>query len=58
MSINPNNEEDKCFQYAKTVALNSEETELHTERASNIKPSININNLDGIKYLWKKEKRF
>ena len=42
--------DDKCFQYAETVALDYEEIESHTERASNIKPFINKYNWKGIKY--------
>ena len=40
------NKDDKCFQYAITVALNYGEIESHAERVSNIKPFIN-------KYKWK-----
>ena len=32
---------DKCFQYAATVALNYEEIESYPERVSGIKPFIN-----------------
>ena len=39
--INPKNEDDKCFQYVATVALNYGETELHPESVSNIKPLKN-----------------
>ena len=38
--------DDKCFQYAATVALNYEELKWNPERVSNIKPFIN-------KYNWK-----
>ena len=41
VTINPTNTDDKCFQYAVTVALNYEETESNPERVSNIKPFIN-----------------
>ena len=41
-TINPKNEDDKCFQYAVTVALNYEEIKCNPERVSNIKPFINI----------------
>ena len=45
-TINPINERDnKCFQYAITVALNHEEIEKHSERITNIKPFTN-------KYTW------
>ena len=39
-TIIPTNVDDKCFQYAVTVALNYEEIESHPERVSNIKPFI------------------
>ena len=41
-TINPKNKDDKCFQYAVTVALNYEEIKWNPERVSNIKPIINI----------------
>ena len=47
-TINPKNTDDKCFQYAVTVALNYEEIESHPERVSNIKPFINKYNWKGI----------
>ena len=40
-TTNPKNEDDKCFPYAVTVALNFEEIESHLERVSNITPFIN-----------------
>ena len=40
-TINPKNEDDKCFQYAVTVALNYGEIASHQERVLNIKPFIN-----------------
>ena len=46
-AINPKNTDDKCFQYAVTVALNFEEIESHPERVSNIKPFINKSNWEG-----------
>ena len=49
-TINPKNTDDKCFQYAVTVALNYEEIESHRERASNIKLFINKCNWKGINY--------
>ena len=36
-TINPKNTDDKCFQYAATVALNYDEIESHLEGVSNIK---------------------
>ena len=47
-TINPKNKDDKCFQYAATIALNHEKTKLNPERVSNIKPFIN-------KYNWEKK---
>ena len=49
-TINPKNEDDKCFQYAVTVALNYEEIKWNPERFSNIKPFINKYNWKGINY--------
>ena len=49
-TINPKNGDDKCFQYAATVKLNSEEIEPYPERVSNIKLSINKYNRKGISY--------
>ena len=45
-TINPKNEDDKCFQYAVSVALKYEEIKQNPQRLSNIKPFIN-------KYKWK-----
>ena len=39
-TINPENKDDKCFQYALTVALNYEQIKDHSERISKIKPFI------------------
>ena len=49
-TINPKNTDNKCFQYAATVALNYEEIESHPERVSNIKLFINKYNLKGTIY--------
>ena len=38
--INPKNNDDKCFQYALTVALNHEKIKNNPERISKIKPFI------------------
>ena len=51
--------DEKCFQYAATVALNYEEIESHPERVSSIKPFMNKYNCEGINYPskiddWKK----
>ena len=48
--INLKNEDDKCLQYAATVALNYKETESHPERVSNIKPLMNKYNQEGINH--------
>ena len=40
-TINPKNNDDKCFQYALTVALNHEQIKSHPERISKIKLFIN-----------------
>ena len=45
-TIDPKNEDDKCFQYAVTVTINYGEFKWNAERVSNIKPFIN-------KYNWK-----
>ena len=47
-TINPKNNDDKCFQYAITVVLNHQKTENHPERISNIKHFINQYNWKGI----------
>ena len=45
-TINPKNNDDKCFQYAITVALNHEQIKSHPEIISNIQPFID-------QYAWK-----
>ena len=45
-TINPKNKDDKCFQYALTVALSYEQIKDHPERISKIKPFTD-------KYNWK-----
>ena len=45
-TINPKNNDDKCFQYAVTLSLNLNGIDNHPERISKIKPFIN-------KYNWK-----
>ena len=45
-TINPKNNDDQCFQYTITVALNHEQIKSHPERISNIKPLID-------QYDWK-----
>ena len=36
-TINPKNNDDKCFQYVVTVALNYKQIEIHPERVSKVK---------------------
>ena len=48
--INAKNEDDKCFQYTATVALNYEEIKWNPERVSNIKPFIDKYDWKGINY--------
>ena len=45
-TINPKNNDDKCFQYALTVALNYEKIKKDPQRISKFKPFID-------KYNWK-----
>ena len=45
-TINQKNNDDKCFEYALTTALNYQNVESHPERISNLKPFIN-------QYSWK-----
>ena len=58
-TINPKNNEDKCFQYALTVALNYQEIKNNPERISKIKPLIDQYNWKDIDFSshnkdWKK----
>ena len=59
-TINPKNKKDnKCFQYALTVALNHEKIKDHPERMSKIKPFIDQYNWNEIDFPstgkdWKK----
>ena len=58
-TMNPKNNDNKCFQYSITVALNHQKIENHPERMSNIKPFIDKYNWKGIDFLarindWKK----
>ena len=50
-TIGPKNDDDNCFQYAITVALNHQNTENHPERISNIEPFINQYNWKDIDFL-------
>ena len=50
-TINPKNTKDnKCFQYAITVALNNQTIDNHPERISNIKPFIDQCNWEDINF--------
>ena len=49
-TINPKNEDYKCFQYVATVALNYEEINWNLERVPNIKLFINRYNWEKINY--------
>ena len=58
-TINPKNNDDKCFQYAVTLALNLNRIDNHPERISKIKPFIDQYNWKDIDFLamiqdWKK----
>ena len=53
--INPNNKDDKCFQYVATVALNYEEIESHLEGVSYIRLIINKCNWKRINYPSKRD---
>ena len=48
--LNPKYKDDKCFQYAATVALNYGEIKWNPEIVSNIKLFINKYYWDRIKY--------
>ena len=39
-TINPKNNDDNCFQYSLTVALNHKQIKNHSERISYLKPYI------------------
>ena len=54
-TINPKSNDDKCFQYAVTVALNYEQIKIHPERISSIKPFIDQYNWEEIDFLSNKE---
>ena len=58
-TINPENNDDKCFQYAVTLALNLDIIDNHPERVSKIKPFIEKYNWEDIDFPstskdWKK----
>ena len=58
-TINPKNNNYKCFQYAVTVALNHDKINNHPQKVSKIRPFINQYNWNGIDFPstskdWKK----
>ena len=58
-TINPKNNDDKCFQYTVTLALNLDNIDNHPERISKIKPFIDQYNWKDINFPstskdWKK----
>ena len=58
-TINPKNNDCKCFQYGVTVALNHDRINHHSQRVSKIKPFINQYNWNDIDFPstskdWKK----
>ena len=54
-TVNPKNEDDRCFQYVATVALNYKSIDWNTERAQNTKLFTNKHSWEGINYTWKKD---
>ena len=56
VTINPiNKKDDKCFQYALTVALNYEEIKKDPQRKTKIKPFINKFNWEEINFPSEKD---
>ena len=58
-TLNPKNNDDKCFQYVVTLALNLDNIDNHPERISKIKPFIDQDNWKDIDFPstskdWKK----
>ena len=58
-TINPKNNDDKCFEYAVTLALNLDKIKKDPQRVSKIKPFIEKYNWEDIDFLstskdWKK----
>ena len=49
-TINPKNNDDKCFQYAVTIALNLDKIKKDPQRVSKIKPFIEKYNLEDIDF--------
>ena len=61
-TINPTNDDDKCFQHAITITSNFEEIKKGLQRFSNIKPFLNNHSHEGINYPskiedWKRLKK-
>ena len=54
-TINLKNKDDKCFQYALTVALNYEKIKSHPEKIPNIKPFTDQYNWKEISFPSNKE---
>ena len=54
-TINPKNNDNNCFQYTLTVALNHQQIKNHPERISNLKPFIDQYNWKGINFPSQKE---
>ena len=54
-TINPKNNDDKCFQYALTIALNHEQIKKDPQRITKIKPFINQYNWKEIDFLSHKK---
>ena len=55
-TINPKNNDDNCFQYALTVALNYQNIKRDPQRISKIRPFINQYDWKGINFPPKQEK--
>ena len=49
-TINPQNKDNKCFQYSVTLSLYHKEIKCHPERISKIKPFINNLNWENINF--------
>ena len=49
-TINPQNKDNKCFQYSVTIYLYNQEIKCHPERTSKMKPFINNLNWKNINF--------
>ena len=49
-TVNPQNKDNKCFQYSVIIALNHQKIKNNPERISKIKPFINNLNWDKINF--------